>query len=344
MAEPKEARRFNGMPGAVTVTTFGQSLEVSPIALKLWLLLQRQDVAFTKINLRRLELQNIQSNLPVVTQEGPVVSVTTYGARIKTVHLVLESIAAGSVLPSRLVLWVDDLQVFRNPPAPLKRLARRGLEIRLTEDYGPHKKYYPYLISANHFDEPLVTADDDVLYSGWWLAGLVGAHNENPDVVNCYRAYVVRTAEDQVMPYHTWRRCESTEPNFSYFPTGNSGCLYPVRFLQTLKRAGDGFRQLCPRGDDIWLHANAMRAGFRIKQIRSWPINFPSVPGTQRHGLSRLKAERIDEQIRKTYTARDIALLKSSAREAHGVSKQHLTPGIRVTPPVSGSTYTSVSR
>jgi hypothetical protein len=286
------------------------------------LVLSMQDVVLTQLNLHRLHLQNGRSTTPVVANGGPVVSITTYGTRLKTVYLVLESIASGSVLPSQLILWVNDLQVFRTPPLALQRLVRRGLEIRLTEDYGPHKKYYPYVASAASFDHPLVTADDDVLYSPWWLAGLVSAHKQNPDVVNCYRANVVRFADRLLQPYPVWSPCESTEPSLSHFPLGNSGCIYSVPFLRILKHAGDGFLQSCPRGDDIWLHANAIRAGFKVRQIQQQPVNFPCVPGTQLNGLSQVKAERIDEQIRKTYTTQDIALLVSASEGNAGNTMQ----------------------
>jgi len=284
-------------------------------AAKNLLVLPNQKVTLTRPKSQRLHLQNARSTAPVVAYGGPVVSITSYGTRLNSVYLVLESIASGSVLPSQLILWVNDLQVFRAPAPPLQRLARRGLEIRLTEDYGPHKKYYPYVASAASFDHPLVTADDDVFYSRWWLAGLVNAHNQDPRVVSCYRAYVISRADNILQPYPAWRPCESTVPSLSHFPLGTSGCIYPEPFLRILKHAGDGFRQSCPRGDDIWLHAHALRAGFKVRQIRERPVTFPSVPGTQCNGLSRVKAERIDEQIRKTYTARDIALLAPSSVE-----------------------------
>ena len=147
-------------------------IRFSSVASELWPYLPKQEVKLTQLNSQHLHLQNVRSTAPVVAHGGPVVSITTYGTRLNTVYLVLESIASGSVLPSRLILWVNDLEVFSAPPPPLQRLVRRGLEIRLTEDYGPHKKYYPYLASAASFDRPLVTADDDVFYSRWWLTDL----------------------------------------------------------------------------------------------------------------------------------------------------------------------------
>jgi hypothetical protein len=280
-------------------------------ARRLCLFFLRQDVKLAKLNVQRLHLRSIRSTAPLVSPRGPIVSITTHGDRLHTVYLALESIAAGSVLPSRLILWVDDAQVFKSPPSTLKRLISRGLEIRLAENYGPHTKYYPYLLSSDHFDGPLVIADDDFLYSRWWLAGLVKAHNENAGVVNCYRAHVIRLADGTVRPYRTWEHCKSTKPSFSHFATGSSGCIYPAPLLSRLKLAGSDFKQVCPKADDIWLHANALRAGFKIKQILHRPINFPLLPGTQNQALTSTNVGLggNDEQIKNTYTAQDLALL-----------------------------------
>ena len=70
-----------------------------------------------------------------VLGSAPVaVSLTSHGDRIDDVALTVESIASGSVRPGRLVLWLDDAARFASLPASLRRLVRRGLEVRLTED------------------------------------------------------------------------------------------------------------------------------------------------------------------------------------------------------------------
>jgi hypothetical protein len=239
---------------------------------------------------------------------------TTYGNRYHTVYLALESIAAGYRLPSRLILWLDDLQAFNNRPPAIRRLEARGLEVYLTDNYGPHKKYYPYLLSADRIDSPLVTADDDVLYSGWWLAGLIHAHDQRADAVTCYRAHVMELSQDSVKPYVTWKACHSSEPRFSHFATGSAGCLYPAPLLRKLKEAGTAFLELCPRADDIWLHANALRAGFKTQQVGSRSMNFPFIPGTQGNSLMGVNVEGggNDRQIASTYTLQDIAKLAVS--------------------------------
>jgi hypothetical protein len=242
-----------------------------------------------------------------------VVSLTTYGERLKTVYLALESIAAGSTLPSRLILWVDTPEALTDQYPELKRLAARGLEIRLTDNYGPHKKYFPYLLSTEVFNTPLATADDDILYSKWWLEGLVQAHHDYPDAVNCYRAHSIEMANGAVASYRDWKPCLATQPNLCYFATGASGRICPPRLLTTLKHAGSAFMEVCPKADDVWFHLHALRSGIKTRQVKSRPLRFPHVPNTQAIGLyhDNVFQGRNDEQIKHTFTADDIRLLAS---------------------------------
>jgi hypothetical protein len=285
---------------------------------RLWLLVLRQDAKFAGLNLRRLTLRNTTSRKPVVASRGPVVSIATYGKRIRTAYLALESIADGSVLPSRMILWVDDSEVFKNLPDSLRRLEERGLEIKITANYGPHKKYYPYLEATTTFDVPLVTADDDVVYPRTWLNGLVDSFTQNSAVVNCYRAHVMKIVNGKIAPYSSWSPCRSAEPSLLNFSTGVSGNIYPPAFLRRLKAAGKGFEQLCPKADDVWMHVNAIRSGFEIKQIGSYPLNFPLVPDTQDTALylSNPHQSQNDSQIRNTYGPNDIDLLASGVTKA----------------------------
>src|ERR1700728_2535296 len=72
-----------------------------------------------------LLLSNRFSREPVAPCEpGAVVSLTTYGKRVRVVHLAIESIARGKTKPSRLILWLDDAALIANLPRPLLRLER----------------------------------------------------------------------------------------------------------------------------------------------------------------------------------------------------------------------------
>lgn len=259
-----------------------------------------------------LAIVNVLSRSGITTAGGPVVSLTSYGHRVRTVHIAIESIARGKVRPSRIILWLDEADVLKDPPAPLRRLMKRGLEIRACQNYGPHKKYFPYVQSETCFNSPLVTADDDIMYPNFWLSQLVEAYSAYPRVVSCFRARVVSFGEEHIAKYCTWELCTSQEPDIRHMAIGTSGVLYPPDLLPILKMAGCSFTSVCPNADDIWLHLQELRAGFPVRQIQPTPLHFLIVPGSEAGALwkSNLGSEN-DRQIRATYTASDFALLRA---------------------------------
>ncbi len=228
---------------------------------------------------------------------------TTHGARINLVHQSLEAIAAGALRPSRLLLWVAE------PPSAwprnLEPLRRRGLEVIQTDDLGPHTKYWPALALPWPAHTPLVTADDDILYPHDWLARLVDRHRQHPGDIHAYRAYQVRMRPDGgLAPYAEWAPCESSEPSLGHFATGVSGVIYPSAFLDCLRQEGTRFVTTCPRADDVWLHAMAVKHGFAVRQVGERPVHFPLVPGSQASALmtSNVVGQGNDQQILATYT------------------------------------------
>lgn len=267
--------------------------------------------SFTAV--RRLGRRNLTSTAPV-TGEAPIcVSLTTYGKRLESVFITIESIAAGEVRPARLILWLDDPAAFAAPSEELQRLVSRGLEIQLTENLGPHTKYYPYASGENNGTLALVTADDDIIYPSKWLAGLLAGHRQHPEDVICYRAWVVGTAGGAITPYDSWSPCLSTEPSVRNFATGVSGVLYPPAMIKQIAAAGLYFMDTCPAADDIWLHVLALRAGRRIRQLTPRPQHFPLIPDTQATGLAQANfvGKRNDLQAAATYGQEDIERLEA---------------------------------
>jgi|HubBroStandDraft_2_1064218.scaffolds.fasta_scaffold00027_15 hypothetical protein len=263
--------------------------------------------AYTEFKVERLKTINKRSKVPVIQADGPVVSLTSYGKRIDTVYLTIESIACGSLLPSELILWLDEGPRYQSLPSTLGRLKDRGMTVRLCKNYGPHKKYYPYVDAHEKFVGPLVTADDDILYPNDWLKSLMDAFEQDPEVVNGFRARVMSFEGDRLAPYMQWSLCSSTKASWRHLLNGASGVIYPPRLLEAVKRAGPEFVQCCPKADDIWLHANALRAGFKVRQIRPQAIHFPMIPGSQETALYFDNADTgNDVQIAKTYTSREL--------------------------------------
>ncbi|TSJ78075.1 hypothetical protein [Rariglobus hedericola] len=77
--------------------------------------------------------------LPAVTRPF-IVSLTTYGERLKRVHIAIETLLGQTVQPLRLILWIDDSVKDREISTALRRQSRRGLEIRRAPDLGPIPK------------------------------------------------------------------------------------------------------------------------------------------------------------------------------------------------------------
>ena len=261
--------------------------------------------------MRRLMQRNLHSREPLLSADGPVVSLTTYEPRWPRVHYTIESIGCGRLRPSRLVLWVAPSVLQLGTPDTLQRLVARGLEIRTCEDLGPHKKYYPQ-VHQGPAARDLVTADDDVLYWGDWLQTLAAAAAARPQFIHAHRAHLMSFAADgSFLPYAQWPACRSTAPSPLHFTTGVGGVLYPPAMQQALRDAGDGFRACCPRADDIWLNAVAWRSGIGVCQVRVFSPLLFEVPGTRTHGLARenVGSGGNDRQLQATYTPQERAHL-----------------------------------
>lgn len=272
--------------------------------------------------------RNWTSTSRVVAPGGPVVSLTTYGQRARTVFLTLESIARGDIQPSRLILWIDEDRLLDRISGPLRRLQRRGLEILRCEDLGPHKKYYPYV--RDHAEEgvSLVTADDDVLYSREWLAVLSAEAEKDPESVICFRAreIPIERADDALWlgDYSTWPLCASAVAGPQVFPTGTSGVLYPPAVQRVIRDAGNGAETAFRFVDDVWLHSKTIAAGHSARQVSSRAVHFPMIFLTQRTALFRrnVYSNENDERVALAYTP-DLV-----QRIAGGIPRKGGAPGV----------------
>lgn len=270
--------------------------------------------AISLLWLLRLKAVNRWARSTVTGDADVIVSLTTFGSRLGSVAYTVESIGAGKAKPRRIVLWLDDPQAFARRPASLRRLEARGLETRLTENLGPHTKYFPILEEAIESELPVTTADDDILYPRWWLARLLAAARSYPTVINCYRASVVALDGRDVAAYDDWPRCTDTTAGLTRFGTGVSGVLYPLTMLEELRRRGTAFKDVCLKADDIWLHWVALRAGILVRQIDRKPRHFPLVPGTQAESLmaTNVAHRRNDAYVAALYDDEDVAALAAA--------------------------------
>lgn len=251
--------------------------------LKSFVLIKAQKLSLTA----KFCLNNLFAKSKVVGESSnPVVSLTTYGPRAKTVFITLESIATGKVKPSRLILWVDEEEFYNNPPRSIQRLIKRGMEMRKCINYGPHKKYYPYALSQDQHTVSVVTADDDIMYPRYWLQKLIKQELVTPNQIIGYRTrYISKDSEGKIPPYNSWNLNNTDKPSFNVFPTGTSGVLYPAVFLNILKNAGNGSLTEYSKVDDIWLHKIALENNLKPRQAYPEAENYPTIFMSQKVGL-----------------------------------------------------------
>ena len=257
-----------------------------------------------RISILRFRLLNRFSRASILSEDGPTVSLTTHVQRLKGVFLAIESIARGTLKPSRLMLHLDVEEHVTHPPKTLQRLKERGLEIHLSENLGPHTKIQPWIVNAPEFSVPHVVADDDILYPRWWLKRLNTCFASDSTSVHAYRAHRMVAAEDgmSMAAYDSWPPGLGKPSNLN-FATCVSGVLFPPTFLQIMRDVGQGFRETCPKNDDLWLTYLAVEHQIPIAQVAHESLHFAVIPGTQETSL---KATNVfegknDQQIKDTF-------------------------------------------
>ncbi len=273
-------------------------------------------LALSAVLARRYERRNRANRESVLGEIPAIVSLTTFGSRFETAHLAIESIASGTARPQRLILWVDDPEQAAGPTAGLARLINRGLEVRLTEDLGPHTKYFPTLGEFSSGDgRYLVAADDDLLYPRWWLASLWRGVVRHPGEISCHRAHSIRLTDGHITPYATWEPCWDTRPSLRNFATSGFGVAYPPAMIEALRNAGLAFREVAPKADDVWLSAVAARNRIRTRQVHWRPLVWPFIPGSQSEGLfqSNVIEGGNDRQIAAAFTPDIVERLSTEA-------------------------------
>ncbi|QGU02929.1 hypothetical protein CKALI_10390 [Corynebacterium kalinowskii] len=263
-----------------------------------------------------LWIANRVSRTGIPADGDVIISLTTHGRRLTKVYLTLESIARGYV-KAPIVLWLDEPDFNSEYPDTLKRLIKRGLQVRCSDGrYGPHTKYWGQFRELAGTSKRVATIDDDMIYPEWFLQNLLFIGDLRSDVVIAYRAHRIELRDGKMLSYAKWTAADTCQASYLHFATGVSGVLYPPGFIEYVVSQGDIFMQLTPRADDVWLHACALRSQHPIRQVYSQPRHFAVIPSTQVGALvvGNTLMGGNDEQIRKVYTEEDLQLLLESSR------------------------------
>lgn len=237
-----------------------------------------------------------------------IVSLTSHGPRVQSVYLSIESILRGSIVPCKIILWLDDENIYNSLPDTLLKLKSKGVDILLSKNYGPHTKYFPYILKGD-FSKWLVTADDDIIYPKTWLSDLWKNKQSSSKEILCHRAHTIAFCTDlSFRKYNEWEPCKTTKRNVANFATGVSGVLYPPDFQSLLFKEGTQFLSKCPKADDVWLHYVSFKYGYEIRQLTKNSKHFTIIDNSQDQGLrnDNVNNNFNDNQILKTYSLKDM--------------------------------------
>lgn len=187
-----------------------------------------------------------------------IVSLTSYPARLPTVHLAIKSILNQTYKPDKIILYLDDDVDIDTIGSKLVSLKQYGLTIaKRPENIKPHKKYY-YAIKE-HPDDIVITVDDDKTYNKLVLESLVRSYERNPESVSAISAAKILINENgEIAPYSekSWRIEKSLlgRPSKQLSVYGCGGVLYPPYCMSDELFNLENIKKYSLGNDDIWLN------------------------------------------------------------------------------------------
>lgn len=220
-----------------------------------------------------------------------IVSLTTYPGRVKIVWITIASLLNQTMKPYKVVLWLAEDQ-FPNKQLPLslRRMQRRGLEIRYCDDLKPHKKYYYTMLE--YPDHYIVTADDDIFYPENHLEVLWKGHMEYSKCVVCTWSHRISFDEEgRFAKYNEWENSEKEAPSHLTLAVGCNGVLYPPYSLHEKAFDKQVIRERALFTDDLWLKCMEILKNTKVVNCSDRSLIYFSILRAQRDGLWKQNAD-----------------------------------------------------
>ena len=193
------------------------------------------------------------------------IGLTSFPARISTLHFVIRSLIKQSAKPDSIHLFLgrDEIPNANWLPSQLRAFESEGLKLHFLEST---RHQYDKFTHSQHYDpqKPYVIVDDDVIYQPYSMERLLSAHKKYPNTVIGNRCHMMSVGSDgSIAPYGDWtREARTSEPSFNLVPTGAGGVLYPPGFFAEGPVIDTAeILRYAPYADDMWLKFNALAKG-----------------------------------------------------------------------------------
>lgn len=228
--------------------------------------LQAEIAEFDQHEATRLGRLNLENRLDSHAQGNEyVVALTSFPARIKTLHYVIRSLLSQTRPPEEIHLFLgrDEIPNRNWLPGDLLALEAHGLIVNFVD--RTFHQYDKFLHSASlNSGRAYVIVDDDVIYTPTSMEELLNGHQRYPDAVIANRCHLMQVdSSGYPAPYDHWvRESRFDHPSFRLMPTGAGGVLYPKGFLTNPYVCDVGLiLSHAPYADDIWLKTCALLNG-----------------------------------------------------------------------------------
>ena len=240
------------------------------------------------------------------SQDGVIISFTSFPARIDNVWQVVECMFRQTVQPAKILLWLSKEQfpTRESIPESLRERENDIFEIRMVDsDICSHKKYY-YV--AKEFPYSLVfLIDDDIYYRPDILELSLKAREKHPDAVICnYGSHIGYNEDGSLKPYNMWKMVDGfSDADDLFFGSGGGTLFCPSELHQDLTDI-EKARRLTPIADDIWLNAMVRLARQKIVMIENnliLPIYNKNNTTLSSQNLSMGENDRQLENVMKVY-------------------------------------------
>lgn len=237
-----------------------------------------------------LNQRNIESNKSITSNNSSyIISLTSYGKRVKDVYLVIESLALQTILPKHIFLVLDENE-FKSKddlPITLKRLMNRGLEVVFYKNIKSYKKFFPvFSMFATEYD--IITVDDDILYPIDFSEILINGLDKKiikEKTILGHRGHLInRKKNGKVKAYSKWGYEQADSEKDDSFLTTGAGVLFPKELDKEIFNNEDVFMKLCPNADDIWVNYMCMLNNIcrkKVKNNRDFSKDFFVIPNNQ---------------------------------------------------------------
>lgn len=232
-----------------------------------------------------------------------IVSLTSFPAAIPYAVQAIRSILNGSLLPDKIVLYLDT-QKFPGEVLPRELEALKSesplLEVRF--DPAEIRSYKKLIPALRDFPEDIiVTIDDDINYHPNMLRDLVHLHKHLPDAIIAHRVRQIKLDT----PYSEWRKYKWYDFIFKRFhfsrlamQTGVGGVLYPPHSLDESMLDSALFMVLAPTNDDVWFWAAAVSKGTYVVPLPNGHSRAKEVGKPKEYSLKTINLKPGDDRNR----------------------------------------------